>query len=419
MGSDELMQIRESHNSDRLVLYLVGRFDANWSQHVGEAIEVAIRSGNHVIEIDLAEVTYISSAGLGTLVNYYGKLKKASGGLRVLNPQDYVRAIFKKTGLESLLINGSTAFENSKNAVQSRSQKIDDCDYEFYPLSAAKPLTVEFVGQPDHFLEGRLGTTETVRVPLETDTFCLGLGTLESSFDEVPHRFGESLGVAGTAVTKPTDQSDVPDFVVNQGDLVAQLNLLYGVRGQGRYSRLVRFEAGKSDEGSLGLSKLISVVTNDIESEASAYVVVAETANIVGASLIRSPALAEGQKPLSFPEVRDWLTFTSERNHDRHLVVIVGVAFKEPAHSSSRFLRPFGQNAELNGHFHGCVFPYQPIPKGKIELIPTVQNLFLKSFPQTVMHLIDDHRQFEGMGETQLMRGACWCGPLVVSGSAP
>jgi hypothetical protein len=35
------------------------------------------------------------------------------------------------------------------------------------------------------------------------------------------------------------------------------------------------------------------------------------------------------------------------------------------------------------------------------------------------MHLIDDHRQFEGMGETQLMRGACWCGPLVVSGSAP
>jgi hypothetical protein len=28
------------------------------------------------------------------------------------------------------------------------------------------------------------------------------------------------------------------------------------------------------------------------------------------------------------------------------------------------------------------------------------------------MHLMADERRFEGVGETDLMRGACWVGPL-------
>jgi hypothetical protein len=36
-----------------------------------------------------------------------------------------------------------------------------------------------------------------------------------------------------------------------------------------------------------------------------------------------------------------------------------------------------------------------------------------------VMHLLADEREFEGVGQTDLMRGACWLGPLRGPGRTP
>jgi hypothetical protein len=35
------------------------------------------------------------------------------------------------------------------------------------------------------------------------------------------------------------------------------------------------------------------------------------------------------------------------------------------------------------------------------------------------MHLLADEREFEGVGQTDLMRGACWAGPLRFVNGAP
>jgi hypothetical protein len=37
---------------------------------------------------------------------------------------------------------------------------------------------------------------------------------------------------------------------------------------------------------------------------------------------------------------------------------------------------------------------------------------------QTVMHLLADEREFDGVGQTDLMRGACWVGPLKLQSRA-
>jgi hypothetical protein len=31
---------------------------------------------------------------------------------------------------------------------------------------------------------------------------------------------------------------------------------------------------------------------------------------------------------------------------------------------------------------------------------------------QTLLHLLADDRQFEGVGQSEFMRGACWMGPI-------
>jgi hypothetical protein len=42
----------------------------------------------------------------------------------------------------------------------------------------------------------------------------------------------------------------------------------------------------------------------------------------------------------------------------------------------------------------------------------SVTSLLGTDSAQTVLHLMSDDRPFEGLGETDLMRGACWVGPL-------
>src|SRR5262249_3842212 len=156
----------------------------------------------------------------------------------------------------------------------------------------------------------------------------------------------------------------------------------------------------------------------NLQTASAGFVILAESASVVGATLRQSPALAAGQSPWSFPGVRDWLSFTTERSDERNLVFIVGFAEREPTPDSAAFLRRIGPGSSAQGHFHAAVFSYRPLPKGKLSLMESVTNLFATESAQTVMHLLADEREFEGVGQTDLMRGACWVGPLKFPGRA-
>ena len=53
----------------------------------------------------------------------------------------------------------------------------------------------------------------------------------------------------------PTDGTNVPDFMVCSGDLVPEVNVLYGLRCEGGFTHLLRFEAANAD-GPIGFSDL-------------------------------------------------------------------------------------------------------------------------------------------------------------------
>ena len=56
--------------------------------------------------------------------------------------------------------------------------------------------------------------------------------------------------------------------------------------------------------------------------------------------------------------------------------------------------------------------PLATVPQGELLLRQTITDLVSGSQPGTVMHLMADTRPFEGVGETDLVRGACWFGAL-------
>jgi len=65
-----------------------------------------------------------------------------------------------------------------------------------------------------------------------------------------------------------------------------------------------------------------------------------------------------------------------------------------------------------SAHIHAAVFPYRPVQRGELAFGKTVADLLNASSPNAVLHLMADTRPFEGVGETDLARGACWIGPL-------
>lgn len=52
-------------------LRLVGRLDASWAGFVLTAIEDEVRGGHHHIELDMALVDYLSSAGIRVVVKFF------------------------------------------------------------------------------------------------------------------------------------------------------------------------------------------------------------------------------------------------------------------------------------------------------------------------------------------------------------
>ncbi|PWU18555.1 MAG: hypothetical protein C5B50_08805 [Verrucomicrobia bacterium] len=430
------MEIFQQQHEDRLELQLKGRFDANWADHVAKTIESAIRTGNHQIDLDFDQVTYISSAGIRVLVKYFKQLDSVRGALRVVRPTGAVLSALQLSGLAAMLAPGSASPGSAGiSARETRGQDAraprtappptetqtwnrNGVKFESYDLGGEQPLVCVLHGQPEKFDAGQLSASDSVQLRLGPESFGIGLAAFGAESDDARDRFGEFLAIGGAAIIQPTDGSSVPDFQVMEAQFLPEINLLYGLTAAGPFARLLRFEAGQSDRRVIALAELVEAALENLPAASAGFVVLAESAGVVGATLRQSPVLAAGQAPWTFPGIRDWLSFTTERSDERQVAVIAGFAQRQPAPDSAPFLRRIGSGTSAQGHFHAAVFPYRPLPKGNLGLKESITSLLATESARTVMHLLADEREFDGVGQTDLVRGACWVGPLKIATGA-
>ncbi|MEN9601217.1 MAG: hypothetical protein RIS56_823 [Verrucomicrobiota bacterium] len=413
------MEITPLPREDRHELHLKGRLDANWAEHVGNAIEAAIRAGQHHIDLEFSQVDYISSAGIRVLLKYYKQLKAVRGKMRVVQPTESVLAVLHLSGIAGMLVATAEAPPPVKPSSVTRRWERNGVTFEAHEQTTGAMLEGRLLGNPEKFATGQLSFADSQHLRFDAGSFGLGLGAFGDALADSTGRFGEFLAAGGTAVAQPTDGSSVPDFQVTEGQLVPEVNVLYALAARGDFARLLRFEAAAGERGVIALAELVETALQDIDSAAAGFVIVAESASLVGATLRQSPARAGGCSPWVFPGVRNWLSFTTERTDERNMALIVGFAEKQPSSGRAEFFRSIGPGTQAQGHFHAAVFPYRPLPKGNLKLQETIASLLGTESARTVLHLLADERQFEGVGQTDLMRGACWVGPLRISDRAP
>lgn len=96
------MEITVSEMRRVTLVEVNGRVDSNSATRFGETISEQIDAGRHQIVIDLAQVDYMSSAGLRELVSSLKTLHNLNGDLRIASPSPKVKEVFIIAGLDAI-----------------------------------------------------------------------------------------------------------------------------------------------------------------------------------------------------------------------------------------------------------------------------------------------------------------------------
>src|SRR5262252_1144439 len=98
------MEITKQLRGETVELKIEGRVDGYWADHLAAAVDQEIRQGSHRIQLDLSQVAFLSSAGIGTLVRLYKDLKSIQGSFAVSNCSRNVLKVIQLSKLEDVLV---------------------------------------------------------------------------------------------------------------------------------------------------------------------------------------------------------------------------------------------------------------------------------------------------------------------------
>ena len=85
------------------VVRLKGRFNMLAAGPFRALVDGIVRSGDTRIAVDLAEVTFLDSSGLGALIGAMKTARQADGDLRIARPNDQTRLVLQLTNMERVL----------------------------------------------------------------------------------------------------------------------------------------------------------------------------------------------------------------------------------------------------------------------------------------------------------------------------
>jgi anti-anti-sigma factor len=412
------MMIETTRDGGSAVLRVEGRLDREGAEHLSQSLEELLRDGVRSVAIDLATVTYISSAATTVLSRWRQELAVLRGEVQVTSIPPAVRESLAILGWDSRFeVNagsepGSGPTDLRLSSWQMPATIARNGEYQMSACVADGTLRCRLHGHPDWLSHVPLGPDDCDVVALPANAFGLGLGAIGGGYDDCRDGLGELLAVAGCIAHFPNDGARMADYLVGDGAVAPRAVLASGLTCEGAFSKLVRFST-KSDVDAVPLSEVVGVCLDAVGGAAAGVVIAAETLGLSGARIRRSPA-APDASPLEFEvsALREWLSFAPERASSLTTTLAAGVVARSPEGPLEAHLRPLGWSGSLYGHFHAAVFSYRPLPQRTVELGVLVRGLFKDHQLRDVLHLVWDDRGEDGAAESTLIRGVAWVSPV-------
>jgi anti-sigma B factor antagonist len=86
------------------VLHLDGRLNMVSAARLREAVTSTVAKGHTRIAVDLANVDFMDSSGLGALISGLKTARQAGGDLRIAAPSEQVKLVLQLTNMERVLL---------------------------------------------------------------------------------------------------------------------------------------------------------------------------------------------------------------------------------------------------------------------------------------------------------------------------
>jgi anti-sigma B factor antagonist len=110
------MKIKERENDGVVILEVTGKIMGGPDSELFSAtLKSLVHQEKLRVIVDLRNVTWINSTGLGILISGYSTLKRSNGEMKLVNVSDRIDSIFMVTKLYSVF----DAFKSEQEAIAS------------------------------------------------------------------------------------------------------------------------------------------------------------------------------------------------------------------------------------------------------------------------------------------------------------
>jgi anti-sigma B factor antagonist len=97
------VNIEQHQNEKEILVSVTGEIDAYTAPKLREVLLPLAEGKNKIITVNLKDVSYMDSTGLGVFVGMFKQLNKNEGELRLVELSDRLKRLFKITGLSHIM----------------------------------------------------------------------------------------------------------------------------------------------------------------------------------------------------------------------------------------------------------------------------------------------------------------------------
>jgi anti-sigma B factor antagonist len=113
--NDVFFEVAQSGEADVPVLDVRGEIDVASAPELQDTLAGVIRTTPRILVVNLAEVTFIDSSGLGVLIGAVKAMRASGGDLRLVVTQPHIIRLLELTGLEEVF----TVVSRTSDAVRT------------------------------------------------------------------------------------------------------------------------------------------------------------------------------------------------------------------------------------------------------------------------------------------------------------
>jgi anti-anti-sigma factor len=396
---------------DHLVLTLALRLDAAGAESLRQALTPEKIAEARIVELDLAGVSYLSSAALRVFLATHKLLLARGGGLVLTAVPEYCRSVLEIAGFADMMTQaggaGATAATTTADWSAAETVRGEWGTLRYLP-GAKEPGYIEIAGDIMDVLAARVTPAHVFSKKFSDKAYSIGLGGLGEKTADYFTLMGEMITIGGTMVWLPCDGNDRPDFLIPQRDQ-GQVLLRTGFNASlaGPFNEQIEFVSAWPQGATM--SQLYRLLFEQAKKRRPDYRGViglamrAEMPTVFGAGVVRAPvatqAPANGKLITDPSNFTEWFEFDREPRHRgvTGLVAGCGIDLTKDLSGLNRthlertfYINPANTGAtNMTLHNHVVMFDPRPMPAAGFTLESEIASVVAEGDFRDMRHMLD------------------------------